>query len=200
MEAQWLWMQCLLITDACCVEYPPTVEDAMADVAARTTLRGDFEQPGYRERDYWMCSNIQPVRLTLPSGSGVTLVDLPNMLRRTASPQPFLGDHGQVLLFRDPAGLLAHIRADGADDLRKSKAWPVDVPHCEPVLSVDVRTADARDRTSDAYDFLRGLALVLTKRHRDLRPGKMNNDRQIRHEAERVDRLLREVNGKVTWR
>jgi hypothetical protein len=193
------WRSCLLIVNSCKLGYRETVEEFLALTAELTTCRDDFEQPDYEERDYWMGRNIQPVRLTLPSGSGVTLVAMSELRTRNAFPQPLLGDYGHVLLFRYPAALLAHIRADGTEEMRKSPWWPADAPHCEPVLSVDVRTADARDRTSDAYDFLCGLARVLTKRYRDLRPGKMNNDRQIRHEAERVERLLREVNGKVTW-
>jgi hypothetical protein len=193
------WRDCLLIVNACKVGYQENIEDALALTAELTTCRDDFEQPGYEERDYWMGRQIQPVRLTLPSGSGVTLVAMSDLRTRNAFPQPLFGDYGHVLLFRHPSTLLARIRADGTEEMRNSPWWPADAPHCEPVLSVDVRTADARDRTSDAYDFLCGLARVLAKRSRDLRPGKMNNDRQIRHEAERIERLLREVNGKVTW-
>ncbi|MFC0440069.1 hypothetical protein [Kutzneria buriramensis] len=199
-DAARIWTECLLVVEACGIEDPQSFEDALARVTALTTCRDDFEQPGYEERDYWMGRDIQPVRLTLPSGSGVTLVAMDDLRARDTSAHPFLGGYGQVVLFRDPAALLAHIRADGTEEIRESMWWPGDAPHCEPVLSVDVRTVDARDRTSDAFDFLCGLARVLTNRYRDLRPGKTNSDRQIRQETERIERLLREVNGKVTWR
>jgi hypothetical protein len=199
-DAATLWMQCLLVVDACGIEDPPTVEYAMARVAAVTTYRDDFERPEYEERDYWMGRQIRPVRLTLPSGSGVTLVALPEILTRNASPQPFLGDYGHVVLFRDPADLLAYVRADGTDEMRASKWWPDDAPNCEPVLTVDVRAADPRAWTADAFDFLRGLALVLIKRFDDFQPHKMTNDRRIRKEVDRFQAVLREVNGKVTWR
>jgi len=72
--AAMLWMECLLVVDGCGVVDPPTVQDAMTRVAAVTTVRVDFEQPGYLERDYWMEMEAQPVQITLPSGTGVTIV------------------------------------------------------------------------------------------------------------------------------
>jgi hypothetical protein len=200
MDASMMWAECLLIVDACGIEYPPTVEDAMARVAAVTVYRDEFERPGYAEADYWMDREIQPVRLTLPSGSGCTLVIRSTLTTRRASPQPFLGEYGHVVLFRDPAALLAYVRADGADDMRESEWWPADPPNCEPMQTVDVRAADPRDRWSEPFDYLHGLALVLTKRGGDFLPRKMGSERRIRKEVDRIQEVLREVNGKVTWR
>jgi hypothetical protein len=194
------WMECLLVVDACGVIDPPTVEDAMTQVAAVTTLRVDFEQPGYLDRDYWMEMEAQPVQLTLPSGTGVTIVAVHEFGEGAPA---FLGDRGEVLLFRDPADLLAYLHAEGTDEMRKEPYWPANPPDCEPRMVVDVRQADPRDLRSDAYVFLRALATVLTKRESELSVHKMSNltnERRVRKAVDRVADVLREVNGKITWR
>lgn len=199
-DSERLSRHCVLVVAACDgAEHDPTYEDGKALVTALTTYRDEFERPGYDERDYWMGRKIQPVRLTLPSGSGVTLVAESKMETFNAVPQAFLGDYGHVVLFRDPADLLAYVRADGTDDMRLSDWWPADAPDCEPVRSVDVRTADAREWTSEAFAFLCALALVLTRRVVDLKAYKMTSDRKVRKEVERIQKVLRDVNGKVTW-
>jgi hypothetical protein len=193
------WMQCLLIVDACGVVDPPTVEDAMKQVAAVTTCRDDFE-PGYAERDYWLEAAALPVWITLPSGTGVTIVALDQFGERSPA---FLGDWGEVVLFRDQADLLAYLRADGTDAMREEQYWPVNPPDCEPRMVVDVREADPRDLRSDAFVFLRALATVLTKREEELsvhKLGKLTNERRVRKAVDGVADVLREVNGRVTWR
>ncbi|HEY0499952.1 MAG TPA: hypothetical protein VGD48_29675, partial [Kutzneria sp.] len=59
--------------------------------------------------------------------------------------------------------------------------------------------ADPHDPDADAFEYLRGLAMVLTDRMtvfnvRDL------GERQLHKAAERIADVLREVNDKVSWR
>ena len=195
-----LWMECLLIVDGCGVVDPPTVQDAMTQVAAVTTVREDFEQPGYLDHDYWMDKVAIPVQITVPSGSGVTIVAPYQFGERSPA---FLGEHGQVVLFKDQAPLLAYLHAEGADEMRKEEYWPVNPPDCEPRMVVDVREADPRDLRSDAFVFLRALATVLTKREDELsvhKLSKLTTDRRVRKAVDGVADVLREVNGKITWR
>ena len=95
--------------------------------------------------------------------------------------------------------MLAYIRADGTDEMRQASWWPVDPPHCEPQLSVDVRLADPRDPNSWASVCLNGLAMVLTDRMNVLNV-RTKNKRQLRKASEQIADVLREVNGRVTWR
>jgi hypothetical protein len=194
-----LWMNCLLLVDGCGIEAPETVEDAAAQVAALTKVRDDFEQAGYAENDYWIGRYVQPVRLTLPSGSGVTLVAPMGFWDTDPQAQAFLGDFCEVVLFHSPDELLRHVRAEGTDEMRQASWWPADAPDCEPRLTVDVRLADPHDPDADAFEYLRGLAMVLTDRMtvfnvRDL------GERQLHKAAERIADVLREVDDKVSWR
>ncbi|MFI9388741.1 hypothetical protein [Kutzneria sp. NPDC052558] len=201
-----IWMVCLLIVDACGIAEPATVEAAAVQVAALAKLRDDFEQPAYADADYWIYQIAKPVRLTLPSGAGVTLcVPIAPGYREPES-QAFLGDSGEVVLFQSPEELLAYIRADGTDEMRQASWWPVDPPNCEPQMSVDIRLADPRDQLADPHDpttwafaFLRALAATLTGRD-DLADVRARSKRQLRKASERIADVLREVNGKVTWR
>ena len=159
-----LWMNCLLLVDGCGIEAPETVEDAATQVAALTAVRDDFEQPGYAEADYWIGRYVQPVRVTLPAGSGVTLVAPMGFWDTEPEAQAFLGDFCEVLLFHSAGELLRHVRAEGTDEMRQASWWPADAPDCEPRRSVDVGLADPHDPDSDAFEYLRGLAMVLTDR------------------------------------
>jgi hypothetical protein len=168
-------------------------------VAAVTKLRDDFEQPGYAEADYWIGRYVHPVRLTLPAGSGVTLAAPMGFWDTDPEAQAFLGDFCEVVLFHSTSELLRYVRAEGTDEMRQASWWPADAPECEPRRSVDVGLADPHDPDSDAFEYLRGLAMVLTERMkvfdvRDL------NERQLHKAAEHIAYVLREVNGKVTWR
>jgi hypothetical protein len=197
--AALIWMQCLLIVDACGVVDPPTVEHAAAQVAALTKLRPEFERPGYVDQDYWMDRDVRPVELRLPSGIGVTLAAPEEFWLPEPEAQPFLGDLHQVVLFRDPVDLLAYVRDDGTDEMRRASWWPVDPPTCEPQLAVDVWKADPEYSTSDAMDYLRGLAMVLTDRKWEIGYGRSSGRRLRKEQAWVVDVLL-EVDRKVTWR
>jgi len=87
--------------------------------------------------------------------------------------------------------------------MRKEPYWPVNPPDCEPRMVVDVRQADPRDLRSDAFVFLRALATVLTTREDELsvhKLGNLTNERRTRKAVDRVADVLREVNGRVTWR
>ena len=195
-----LWMECLLVVDGCGVVDPPTVQDAITQVTAVTTVREDFEKPGYLERDYWVEMEAMPVQITLPSGTGVTIVAPYEFGERSPA---FLGERGEVVLFRTQADLLAYLHAEGADEMRKEAYWPVTPPDCEPRMIVDVRQADPRDLRSDAFVFLRALATVLTKREDELSVHKLSNltnERRVRKAVDNVADVLREVNGRITWR
>lgn len=197
--AAMLWMECLLVVDGCGVVDPSSVEDAMKQVEAVTTLREDFE-PGYQDRDYWQDRDTLPVQITLPGGTGVTIVALDQFGERSPA---FLGDQGEVALFHDPADLVTYIHAEGTDAMRAERYWPRNPPECEPRMTVDVRQADPGDLRSDAYVFLRALATVLTKREGDLsvhKMSKLTNERRMRRAVDTVAEVLREVNGRVTWR
>jgi hypothetical protein len=113
--------------------------------------------------------------------------------------QAFLGDFCEVVLFHSADELLRYVRAEGTDEMRQASWWPADAPDCEPRLTVDVRLADPHDPDADAFEYLRGLAMVLTDRMtvfnvRDL------GERQLHKAAERIADVLREVNDKVSWR
>jgi hypothetical protein len=195
----YLWLQCLLILDACGIDNSPSIEWAARQVAAVTTVRDEFERPGYRELDYWMNGEVFPTELTLPSGTGYTLVAPMSFWDPSARVQAFLGDAGEVLMFSNADDLLAHVRGDGTDDMRRASWWPVNPPNCVPQRFVDVREADPRDIEADAYDYLRGLATVLTKRAKNLpysRPGRLAMGRA----EDRVLDVMLEVDRKVTWR
>jgi len=195
----YLWLQCLVVLDACGIDNAPSAEWAARQVAAVTELREDFEQPGYQELDYWMNGEVVPVELTLPSGTGYTLVASMGFWDQDAEVQAFLGDRRDVLMFSSADDLLAHVRADGTDDMRKAPWWPVNPPHCRPELVVDVREADPHDVESDAYEYLYGLARVLTSRARDIplsRPGRLAMGRA----EDRVLDLMMVVDSRVTWR
>jgi hypothetical protein len=193
------WSTCLLVLNGCGFDDLPSPEAVARQVAAVTTLREDFEQPGYPELDFWLNEEVQPVELTLPSGTGHTLVAATAFWDPDAEAQAFLGDRGEVLMFSSTDDLLAHVRADGPDDMRKAAWWPVDPPHCRPELFVDVREADPHDPDSDAYEYLRALAGVLTGRERDLpfiRPVWLMMGRV----EDRVLDVMMEVDSRITWR
>ena len=198
-EASYRWMGCLLILDACGIVPPPTVEAAALQVAALAKVRDEFERPGYADADYWLFRLAKPVKVTLPSGTGVTLCVpmLPGYMEPEA--QAFLGDSGEVVLFQSPDELLAYIRADGTDEMRQASWWPVDPPNCEPQLTVDVRLADPREPNSRPFAYLRALAVILADRF-DLFYVRTRSKRDLRKASERTADALREVNARVTWR
>jgi hypothetical protein len=183
----------------CGLGEPETVEDAAAQVAALTKVRDDFEQPGYAEADYWIGRYVQPVRLTVPSGTDVTLVAPKGFWDTEPETQAFLGDFCEVVLFHSAEELLRYVRAEGTDEMRQASWWPVDPPDCEPRRTVDVRQADPHDPDSDAFEHLRGLAMVLTERMRYFNVRDLG-ERHLHKAAQHIAYVLREVNDKVTWR
>ena len=193
-----LWRNCLLLVDGCGLGEPATVEEAAAQVAALTKVRDDFEQPEYAERDYWIGRYVQPVRLTVPSGTGVTLVAPKGFWDTEPEAQAFLGNFDQVVLFHNVAALTQYVRSPGTDQMREASWWPADAPDFEPRHTVDVRLADPHDPDSDAFEYLRGLLMVL--------PGPPNTYNvhgsgalRVNLMAKRIPKMLARMDGLITW-
>jgi hypothetical protein len=193
-----LWRNCLLLVDGCGIEAPETVEDATAQVAALTKLRDDFEQPGYAETDYWIGRHVQPVRLTVPSGTGVTLVAPKGFWDTDPEAQAFLGNFCRVVLFHNVAALEQYVRAPGTDQMREASWWPADAPDFEPRRTVDLRLADPHDPDADAFEYLRGLLMLLPGPPYTYKVHTMGALRVSRM-ARRIPKMLAHVDNLITW-
>jgi len=131
------WWLCQVLIDTLLPVAPATLDDAVDQLADRTWLREEFDRPGYKEVDYWLYHPLAPVRLTVPSGTGFTLVHLRALVPGVVRTDYFLGGDELIILFHREEDLLDYLRAPGDDRLRTHLDRRIP-PHVHPLWDIDL--------------------------------------------------------------